>query len=98
MKYEIDAVELTDDEAAALMAEVERLRPTEPDVTAGAVLARMAKKVVQGWAYVLVAGEVEQQRTAVETIIARIPRADRAAALARFEAVAVAEKAHVADR
>jgi len=46
-------IDLTKDEQDAITAAVERQRETEPDLTAEALIARMAKKLAVGWAHEL---------------------------------------------
>jgi hypothetical protein len=79
MTQAIDSIELTDQEQAAIAAHVDRLREAgETELTAAALLARMAHKAVRGWADQLVEEMTSQQLRQIEEKLRAVPPADRA--------------------
>lgn len=74
----IDAIEVNDNEAAAIAAHVKRLQDAgEPELTASALLARMTHKIVRGWADQVVEAQTNDQLRTIETKLREVPAADR---------------------
>lgn len=85
MRQQIDAIDISDEEAAALDAHVDRLRAAgETDLTAAALLARMTHKVVRGWSDQVVEHTTSQQLREIETKLRAVPPSDRGAVMTQI--------------
>ena len=83
MEQRIDAIEVSDQEAAAIAATIDRLKAAEPDLTAEALLARMAHKVVRAWADQFTEQATTQQLRLIEEKLRDVPPADRTVVVAQ---------------
>ena len=96
MTQTIDAIELSDHEAAAVEAQVGRLQAAgEKDLTAERLLARMTKKVVKGWADQAAEESTVQQVRILETKLRALPIEQRRSATS--DAVRAIESATIDD-
>lgn len=78
MRQDIDPIEVTEQEAAAIAAHVDRLREGgETELTAAALLARMTHKVARSWADQVAEADTSLRLQEMETKLRTLPPDDR---------------------